>query len=106
MATFNTLIIPAEDQSAANQFWFDRGAGENNFSVGLVPTSGPSNVTPATHYVSSGQFERYFPGSIFAFTSDFPNAVALEYVGNSTGNLTYVNQQLAAQNLQRQTSGI
>lgn len=103
MATFNTFIILAASQAAANQFWFDRGAGENNFSVGLVPLPGAATVTPPSNYISSGQFERYFPGSVFAFEAQFPNAAVLSFTGTSAGNTAYVNQQLVSLNLQRQT---
>lgn len=106
MATFNTIIIPAADQSDANAFWEQAGAGPNTFTVGLVPADGPSDATPATHYFGSGQLERYFPTAFTEFPNAFPNATLLRYVGNSSGNLTYVNQQLAARNLQRQTSGV
>lgn len=102
MATYNTLIIAAADREAANQFWIDKGAGENTFSVGLVPLSGPASATPPTHYIASAQFERYFPGSIFAFKTQFPVAKALEYTGASSGSTTYVNNQLVSQGLQRQ----
>ena len=111
MATFNTIIIEAADQEDANTFWAavkENGmeAGPNTFTVGLVPADGPANATPATHYFGSGQLERYFPTAFTEFPVQFPNAVMLRYVGNSSGNLAYVNAELAVRNLQRQTSGI
>lgn len=101
MATYNTPIILAADKDAANAFWETAGAGPNTFSVGLVPADGPSDTLPITHYFGSGQLERYFPTAYTEFGVQFPSAVLLRYVGNSTGNHAYVNTELAARNLQR-----
>jgi hypothetical protein len=102
MAAFNTLIIAAAAQAADNQFWADRGAGENTFSVNLVPKDGPASAAPPTNHIASGQFERYFPGSIFAFESQFPNAISLSFTGTAAANTAFVNNYLATHNLQRQ----
>jgi hypothetical protein len=100
MATYNTPIIPASDKDSANAFWEDAGAGPNTFSVGLVPADGPSDAT-ITHYFASGQFERYFPSAYTEFPVQFPNAVLLRHVGNSSTNYAYVESELASRNLKR-----
>jgi hypothetical protein len=100
MATYNTPVIPAADQDAANAFWESAGAGPNNFSVGLVPANGPVDATP-THYFATAQFERYFGAAYSEFEVQFPDAILLVHSGNSASNNIYVNEQLAALNLQR-----
>lgn len=103
MATINTPIILAADKEAADTYWENAGAGPGSFSIGLVPSPGPTDAA-ITNYMCSGQLERYFPAAYTEFPVQFPDAVLLRYVGNSTGNLAYVNSELAARNLQRYSS--
>lgn len=105
MATYNTPVIPAANKEAADTYWENAGAGPGSFSVGLVPADGPANAA-ITHYMCSGQLERYFPAAYTEFPVQFPDAVLLRYVGNSAGNLVYVNNELATRNLQRHNPGV
>lgn len=105
MATINTPIIPAADKPAADAYWENAGAGPGSFSIGLVPAPGPANA-PITNYMCSGQLERYFPAAWEEFPVQFPDAVLLRFVGSSSGNLQYVNEQLALLNLQRYSPGV
>lgn len=105
MATFNSPIIPATNKTAADTFWENAGAGPSQFGVALVPADGPTDAIP-THYMCSGQFERYFPAAWEEFLVQFPDVIPLRFVGNSSGNLEYVNAQLTARNLQRYSPGV
>lgn len=100
MAIHNTPIILAADQEDANSFWEIAGAGPNQLTAGLVPLSGPADAEP-THFFASAQFERYFETAYAQFQLNFPNTVFLRFDGNTTGNVSYVNAELVAMNLQR-----
>lgn len=105
MPALQALIIPSADRDAANQFWIDRGAGENTFSVGLVPSSGPASAQPSTHFIASAQFERYFPGSVYAFGSQFPNAQNVQTTGTNAQHTANINAKLVQMGLQKYFPG-